>query len=75
MILIFFKKIFWDFNVELSIIEEIGKYRYFYSQIFEKESKIGQGAYGIYRVSRVDDTLGKQEYVIKNIKLNSFLLL
>ena len=43
------------------------------SHIYEIESKIGQGAYGkVYRVSRVDDTRGKQEYVIKNIKLNSF---
>jgi serine/threonine protein kinase len=43
------------------------------SHIYEIESKIGQGAYGkVYRVSRVDDLLDKQEYYIKNIKLNSF---
>ena len=40
------------------------------NRIYKIESKIGQGAYGkVYRVSRVDDVLDKQEFVIKNIKL------
>ncbi len=34
------------------------------NRIYKIECKIGQGAYGkVYRVSRVDDVLDKQEFV------------